>query len=142
LVACRIDVDYEDPGANQTVFARAMCSLFAELQVLLPRAIVTVSFYGNPNPPATRPGQRQTLPLYQKLLQHDHNKCASLVSWVNYQDYANWAEGEATNVKMISETVRLYGENFGWEKLVWCAAAVSSPHGCTWQCRAAAAAFN
>ncbi len=105
-----IDVDFEDRGADHDVFTTAMCSLFENLKHQLPGAIVSAAFYGNPDS-TPRQTSSQTIPLYRDL----KKKCDPIIDLYNYQNYANWIDETAPNVKHVKQM----GDEFGWEKFVW-----------------------
>jgi hypothetical protein len=101
-----VDVDFEDSGANPTVFTTGMCSLFRHLKADLgPKVIISAAFYGNPH------GTVQTIPLYTAL----KAKCDEHIDLYNYQNYANWVDNVNTNVA----NVKTVGQQFGWEKFIW-----------------------
>ena len=110
-----IDVDFEGAGADPEVFTTAMCSLFYHLKEMLPGAIVTTAFYGNPD------ANVQTIPLYQKL----QEECDERIDLYLYQDYANWDPSVSSNVKHIGQM----GKLFGWEKFLWGVGVGGSQNG-------------
>lgn len=105
-----IDVDFEDPHSNQTIFTTGMCSLFRNLKQHLPGVIVSTAFYGNPEAQPRSEIQR-TIPLYKKL----KTQCDDSIDFYNYQNYANWVDDVSSNIRHI----QMMGHEFGWRKFVW-----------------------
>ena len=114
-----IDVDFEDAKANPVTFSAAMCSLFSNLRRRLPGVIISAAFYGNPD------ASRQTIDLYFKVWED----CGHHITFINYQNYANWVEGPDANQKHVLAM----GEAFGWDKFVWGVGVGGGSGGGAWR---------
>lgn len=105
-----------------TVFVPAMCSLFGNLTKRLPKVVISVAFYGNPQY-GSSDQRRRSIDLYGAVRdtcgkpgapRGDH------VSLYLYQNYANWVDGVDSNVAHVKQIGELYSTGWnGWDRLVW-----------------------
>ena len=105
------------------------CESYLRVHLLsfrLPRVIITIALYGNPEMPEGCPG-RCTIGQYTHL----KNTCDDLVDAYLYQDYANQKDDEDTNRDYIEKV----GNVFGWPKFgfgVGVGGIQNNPDGWRW----------